>query len=302
MSMVQIGNSKVNADLEFHVPGDTLKPLPEEGREVRQKYIEAKYRDREFVKEKAPISESVIDILNDGSLVKSQSPVRLPPRQREVSTSQTAPDTRDKRNQGMILYDGILTVDLLSARELSTVVTPLASVKAQLTVGNRTVESGGSNDLINPLWRESFSFSCKRTETLSLSVVHSTLLLDEVISGCRVDLSGLPPDQSVLLRIPLVSKSKASWLEFNWRDVVNDPRNLGDFAQSSRVTVPEGKNVRPEDAQDKNVVTVAGEHLLSALESVGTAATKFGKSLLKLSKGNARGYIKVVVKMIVLNA
>ncbi len=63
------GNQEVNEEYEYYVPVEYEKPSPNESRDDRQRYIIAKYVDKKFTQDKAPLTER-------------GQPMRMPARQK----------------------------------------------------------------------------------------------------------------------------------------------------------------------------------------------------------------------------
>lgn len=225
--MATHGNLKVNSDLEFHVPSEFWKPDADEPRETRQRYIEAKYRDRLFSKETAPLSDAITEVLPDGSTVLTQSPVRRPATLRPESSRHSALASKKplgRKSQGMILYDGVLAVNLLRGEHLkpSEISTALSTSYCSVQVGARKEHSTVVKNVENPVWGESFTFCFQQGNVLNVQIMNRHFLFQENVGGCVVNLQRFPAERSIALMIPVLSRSKSKVLELFWQDLVCD--------------------------------------------------------------------------------
>jgi hypothetical protein len=220
----------VNAEFEFHVPHSFPKPLADDSREIRQAYIEAKYRDRLFVRDNAPKSPQ---LTRSNSACDEDEcapmPIRKPPvpRRRAGSESTTVngktnEQSNDKRLQGMVLYDGMLTVCLLGGTGFkpSDVTTGLASPYCVVGAGNQELRSRCVPNTLTPAWKETLMLSWIRKDRLRITVWDKDVLFDDHMGAANVNLQSIPADTPITLNIPLLSKHQAKVFDYDWESCV----------------------------------------------------------------------------------
>jgi hypothetical protein len=141
-------NIEANAVLEFHVPPEFRKPVHSSARTVREKYINAKYKDRLFTSEICG-SDKPLSPINDASSDEKSASI------------------------GEIEFRGMLMIHLKSAKNLVNADTfDLSDPYVTMELGRQKQKSKVIQDSLNPKWNErlSFSWSGDWKDMISISV------------------------------------------------------------------------------------------------------------------------------------
>jgi hypothetical protein len=210
-------NEHVNVRLEYHVPRAMSKPRPDSARDVRERFIRAKYEAMAFVKTDAalppldaefdaspPLShETETDAAGSGS-----ESIHSP----HASEAATAQGRMRGANSsaGMVEYAGMLSVRLHSARglkkaDLLGLSDPYAVIEAKPATKQQVVRSRVVNECLDPVWNEVLNVMIERIDRQSLHIAvfdQDAVGQDDFLGECNVNLSD-PQNFGCEMNVPL---------------------------------------------------------------------------------------------------
>lgn len=188
-SVANRGNAMVNGELEFYVPANVEKPASNEGREKRQRYIESKYVQKAFTAAHAPLDPH-------------GRPMRMPPIVRTFRDLKPADAPMSPGQQGMVLYDSMLSITLKHGIRLDRI-GDQGKVYCQVGIGLQNVRSRTKpNDVP---WDETLMVCCCINQPLTIGVFAKRRGYgrDLHVGSAVLNLEGTPPDETVDVAVPL---------------------------------------------------------------------------------------------------
>jgi hypothetical protein len=205
-------NEHVNVRLEYHVPRAIFKPRPDSARDVRERFIRAKYEAMAFVKtdtglpplgaefdESPPLSHD-----SETEAISGHSPHAS-----EAATAQSRMHAASS-SAGMVEYAGMLSVRLHSARglkkaDLLGLSDPYCVIEAKPATKQQVVRSRIVNECLDPVWNERLNVMIEQLDRQSLHIAvfdYDAVGHDDFLGECYVELSN-PLDFGRELSVPL---------------------------------------------------------------------------------------------------
>lgn len=168
--------------LEYHVPVNYSKPHPKSSREIREKYIMAKYKDKLFRESLYP---------DDPLPPVQDTAVRVDDDEDNNST-----DNDNSRhhpiNAGEVELVGIMVIELKSCKNLinQDVGFDKSDPYVIFTLGLQSMKSTRINNNLNPVWHdEIIRLSWNGQDVLKVQVLdHDNFTADDPLGDCSVDL------------------------------------------------------------------------------------------------------------------
>ena len=209
-------NEHVNVRLEYHVPRAVPKPRPDSARDVRERFIRAKYEAMAFVKTDAALPP--LDAEFDASPpISHESETEAgscsesihSPHASEAAAAQGRMRGASS-SAGMVEYAGMLSVRLHSARglkqaDLLGLSDPYVVIEAKPATKQQVVRSRVVNDCLDPVWNEVLNVMIEHVDRQSLRIAvfdQDTVGQDDFLGQCNVDLSD-PQNFGRELSVPL---------------------------------------------------------------------------------------------------
>lgn len=187
-------NEEFNKIWEYHVDASFMKPTSKTKRDLRTKYIEAKYRDSKFQ--------------------EKLSNKRLDP----VFASSDFDELEDgKKNvgQGMVKYTGVIQFHSMSARHLpkGDLLTGSDPYVVFSNKNGQSVQTKTINNCTNPIWNEHLMLSVNENEPINITIYDQDFgTADDLLCSMTLDIgSKCKEGEEVILKdLPMkVEKSFA---------------------------------------------------------------------------------------------
>jgi len=184
-------NSTANDTLlEYHVPAAFAKPSPHSSRDVREKYIQAKYVDKAFAPSMAvegggskPMRERLAPIQH----VDNEGP----------GNNSNSSTKKDESSIGEVEFIGILVVNLISCKNLvnadwSISGTDVSDPYVVFTLGRQSITSKKINDDLNPVFNETLMLSWDGRSSLHVQVMdRDQFKTDDPLGDVSIDVKTL---------------------------------------------------------------------------------------------------------------
>lgn len=180
-----VGNVRLNDKMEYHVPSGIYKPNPESTREIRVKYITAKYSEKKFQNRNSR------------------------PRLNPVVDPCSLPRIKASGRQGMVEYKGIVNIELIEGCDFNyKKITEMCSPYVVVRIGGQAVASKKLKHTLNPKWNQMLLLPWDGNDALMVEIVDAkTIGKDKVFGTATIQaevLTALNETQAIDVWQPMV--------------------------------------------------------------------------------------------------
>jgi stromal membrane-associated protein len=189
-------NREANAAAEYHVPAEYVRPNEYSARELREKYIRAKYDKRLFHQENNTENAALAPVSDTATA--------------ESAAADGAAGAADGKGIGMIQFRGVLMITLirgvdLPAKDITGTSDPYVLIQTDGKI--QTARSKTVENTLNPVWNEMMSLSVVSLDKpLELVCWDADLVSwDDFMGQGRIDISHLADGETHEERIYLLN-------------------------------------------------------------------------------------------------